>query len=123
MLQGDMKWGAFYSAEAFVLPSHQENFGIAVAEAMGCGLPVLISDKVNIWREIVEDGAGIVNTDSVLGTVNTLQQWISMSPAKKKSMGKRARASFNTRFTVDAMANSLLARISSTSTANRWEQA
>jgi glycosyltransferase involved in cell wall biosynthesis len=112
MLQGDMKWGAFYSAEAFVLPSHQENFGIAVAEAMGCGLPVLISDKVNIWREIVEDGAGIVNTDSVLGTVNTLQRWISMSPAEKQSMGERARASFNTRFTVDAMANSLLEIIS-----------
>src|ERR1019366_1589202 len=33
MLQGDMKWGAFYSAQAFVLPSHQENFGISVAEA------------------------------------------------------------------------------------------
>ena len=45
MLRGDMKWGAFYAAEAFILPSHQENFGIAVAEALGCGRPVLISDK------------------------------------------------------------------------------
>jgi glycosyltransferase involved in cell wall biosynthesis len=108
MLQGDMKWGAFYSAEAFVLPSHQENFGIAVAEAMGCRLPVLISDKVNIWREIVEDGAGIVNTDSVLGTLNTLQQWICLRPAEKELMRERARASFKTRFTVEAMASSLL---------------
>src|SRR5262249_60464072 len=52
MLQGDAKWGAFYCSEAFMLPSHQENFGISVAEAIGCGLPVLISDKVNIWREV-----------------------------------------------------------------------
>jgi glycosyltransferase involved in cell wall biosynthesis len=39
MLSGDLKWGAFHAAEAFVLPSHQENFGIAVAEAMACGVP------------------------------------------------------------------------------------
>jgi glycosyltransferase involved in cell wall biosynthesis len=59
-LAGDMKWGAFQGAEAFVLPSHQENFGIAVAEALACGLPVLVSDKVNIWREIAGDGAGLI---------------------------------------------------------------
>ena len=60
MLEDDLKWGALRSAEAFVLPSHQENFGVAVVEALACGLPVLISDKVNIWPDIVEDGAGIV---------------------------------------------------------------
>lgn len=109
MLQGDLKWGAFYAAEAFVLPSHQENFGIAVAEAMACGLPVLISDKVNIWREIQGDGAGIVNTDSIEGTTQTLQQWLKLDPQEKQAMGLRARSSFEKRFTVDAMANSLLA--------------
>ena len=68
MLQGDMKWGALNAAEVFCLPSHQENFGIAVAEALGCGTPVLISDKVNIWREIEADGAGLVDDDTVDGT-------------------------------------------------------
>ena len=52
MLEGDLKWGALHAAEAFVLPSHQENFGVAVVEAMACGVPVLISDKVNIWPDI-----------------------------------------------------------------------
>src|SRR6185369_13539161 len=52
MLTGALKWGAFHSADALVLPSHQENFGIAVAEAMACCTPALISDKVNIWREV-----------------------------------------------------------------------
>ena len=60
MLQGEMKWGAFYASEVYVLPSHQENFGIAVAEALACGLPVLISDKVNIWREIEADRKSVV---------------------------------------------------------------
>ena len=52
---------SFYKAsDLFVLTSHSENFAIAVAEAMSFGLPVLISRKVGIWREIEEDGAGII---------------------------------------------------------------
>lgn len=56
LLVKDSKWGAFYGAEAFILPSHQENFGIAVAEGLACGRPALISDKVNIWRDVMNDG-------------------------------------------------------------------
>ena len=111
MLQGDIKWGAFYASEAFVLSSHQENFGIAVAEALGCGLPVLISDKVNIWREIATDGAGIVNADTLEGTEKTLQQWLTMTANGRYKMAKQARASFEQRFTVDAMTKSLIAAI------------
>ena len=57
MLSGDMKWGAFQVADAFVLPSHQENFGISVVEALSVGTPVLITKKVNIYREILEYNA------------------------------------------------------------------
>jgi glycosyltransferase involved in cell wall biosynthesis len=59
MLSGRAKLAAFRDASLFVLPSSSENFGIAVVEAMACGTPVLVSDRVNIWREIVEDGAGV----------------------------------------------------------------
>ena len=111
MLQGDMKWGAFYASEAFVLSSHQENFGIAVAEALGCGLPVLISDKVNIWREIVADGAGIVNSDTLEGTEKTLRQWLAMTVNGRHKMAMQAKVTFEQRFTVNAMAKSLISTI------------
>jgi glycosyltransferase involved in cell wall biosynthesis len=108
MLQGEMKWGAFYASEAFVLPSHQENFGIAVAEALGCGLSVLISDKVNIWREISHDGAGIVAPDTAQGTEQLLKRWLALGSLERAEMGARASALFARRFTVDAMATGLI---------------
>lgn len=108
MLLDDMKWGAFQASDAFVLPSHQENFGIAVAEALGCGLPALISDKVNIWREVEGDGAGIVATDTVEGTVETLTRWLEMAPTLAAEMRLQALQTFDRRFTVEAMSKDLL---------------
>jgi glycosyltransferase involved in cell wall biosynthesis len=51
---------AYVDANVFILPSYNENFGITVIEAMACKCPVIISDQVNIWREIQNGSAGIV---------------------------------------------------------------
>jgi glycosyltransferase involved in cell wall biosynthesis len=60
MITGDDKLAALADAAMFVLPSYSENFGIAVAEAMACGLPVVISDAVNIWPDVKAADAGLV---------------------------------------------------------------
>ena len=109
MLTGDLKWGAFYHAAAFTLPSHQENFGIAVAEALACGVPVLISDKVNIWREIADDRAGYVGNDDLSSTVQILARWLETPAGERAAMAERARRCFQTRFDVEQTARSLIA--------------
>lgn len=111
MVRDDLKWGAFYASELFLLPSHQENFGIAVAESLGCGVPVLISNKVNIWREIETDGAGLVGDDNLEDTESNLRHWLSLNALQRAEMGRMARRSFMERFTVEQMANSLVETI------------
>jgi glycosyltransferase involved in cell wall biosynthesis len=108
LLQGDLKWGAFYASEVFVLPSHQENFGIAVVEAMACGLPVLISNQVNIWQEIAADQAGLVAPDTLEGTTMLLRQWLGMSRQDLEQMGLRAKECFYRRFEIKQAAQSLV---------------
>ncbi|WP_229310912.1 glycosyltransferase [Larkinella soli] len=100
MLSGHAKLGAFFGCEAFLLPSHQENFGIAVAEALACGKPVLISDQVNIWREITAGGAGFVAEDNFSGTLQLLSRWFELPASEKRKMGDNARNTFAQNFSV-----------------------
>jgi glycosyltransferase involved in cell wall biosynthesis len=112
MLSGTMKWGALRSAEIFVLPSHQENFGIAVAEALAAGTPTLISNKVNIWREIEADGAGIVAEDTLEGTCQLFQSYASLSEEKQMDMRRAALDCFIQRFEIKRAAGTLHAVLS-----------
>lgn len=107
MLSGDAKWGAFYGCEAFVLISHQENFGIAVAEALGCGKPVLLSNQVNIWREIELGEGGIVGEDTLVGAVSVLRKWLGMSTESRLVMANKASFVYGNCFTVEKAAQKL----------------
>lgn len=109
MLGGPIKWGAFRSAEAFCLPSHQENFGIAVVEALACHCPVLISNRVNIWREIEAAQAGIVADDTLEGTVQLLERWLAESSSPQwQARREAARRCFDQHFRMDQVAQALL---------------
>ncbi len=114
MLSGPSKWGALYGAEAFVLPSHQENFGIAVVEALACKTPVLISNKINIWREIDTEQAGIVETDTKDGAKKMISKWITLPIAEKGDMRIKALQAFQKNFEINTNIKALLRVLSGT---------
>jgi glycosyltransferase involved in cell wall biosynthesis len=89
-VQGDLKLGLLIDADLFVLPSYYENFGIAVAEAMAVGTPVVISNGVQIWQDIEAMAAGWVTPCDVAQLTNSLREAI-VSDAERKQRGENAR--------------------------------
>jgi len=108
LLSGDAKWGAIYGCDAFILPSHQENFGIAVAEALSCSKPVLITNKINIYREIEKRGAGIISEDNLEGTILNIKNWLNLSKDDKQKMEQNANLVYETNFKIKNIAKILV---------------
>ena len=102
-IRGNIKWGAFYGAEAFILPSHQENFGIAVADALAAGVIPLVSDKVNIAPEIASDNACLMEPDTLEGTMRLIERFTAMPPEERTAMRMRCKDCYQRRY---ALANS-----------------
>lgn len=61
MVRGDVKLSLYELADVFVLPTHQENFGLVLPEALACGTPVVTTRGTDIWQELAEAGAKIVD--------------------------------------------------------------
>jgi Glycosyltransferase len=105
MLQSETKWGALASAGALILPSHQENFGLVIAEALASGLPVLVSDQVNTSELIESYGAGFVEPDTLEGTVQLIERWTT---ADWQALSRAARRCFQDHFDIETSSERLL---------------
>lgn len=105
MVTGRAKWTELAAAGAMILPSHQENFGLVVGEALACGCPVLLSDKVNTWKNVAARDAGLVEGDTVSGTTSLLQRFGQLSAADLKEMSHRARRLYQDEFSADRARN------------------
>jgi len=88
-LQGEKKRAAFADADIFVLPSYSENFGVAVVEAMGAGLPVIVSDQIGIHCEVARANAGLVVECAVESLESALTAALGDAPLRAK-MGANA---------------------------------
>ena len=76
---GEAKRSLLKAANLFVLPSYYENFGIAVAEAMVAGIPVVISDQVHIYQQVLDSESGWVGTTDVNSIVDLLKTALANS--------------------------------------------
>lgn len=106
MISGEVKWGAYYSSQIFCLSSHQENFGIVVAEALSCSIPVVTTDKVNIWREIEGSNAGSISKDNTDSFTKSLIQFVGEYEKNKNQYKENALFCFKNNFDIKLVAKS-----------------
>ena len=89
MRHGADRVNALAAADLFVLPSYQENFGVAAAEALACGIPVLLGAGVNLAGEIAGAGVGSVCETDAGALSGELRRWLTDRPARRRA-GARA---------------------------------
>lgn len=107
-LSGDLKWGALAAAELMALPSHQENFGMVVAEALAMHTPVLISREVHIFGEVQNHHGGIIVEDTVSGIREGLTDWASRRNFHDEPARRNAQNTFQSCFQMDGVAKRLI---------------
>ena len=109
MLEGDLKWGALRVADALILPSHQENFGMVIAEALSVGTPVFLTNKVNLWREVVDCCAGIVSDDHQEGILELVHKW---SRGEHDQLVENTVSCFREKFNISKTAENIMSLFS-----------
>lgn len=87
---GDDKLRLLHAADVVVLPSHHENFGLALVEGLASGTPVVASRGVNIWREL-EGSGGAVVVEGTPTSIATAIDTIVADRARRDEMGDRGR--------------------------------
>lgn len=107
MLLGEEKLAVLGDADLFVLPSYSESFGIVVAEAMACGLPVVISNRVNICREVAQAQAGMV-IDCDAGQLTAALLALLEDPPNRKLMGENGKRLVAATFSWDEVAGQMI---------------
>ncbi|MCU0551070.1 MAG: hormogonium polysaccharide biosynthesis glycosyltransferase HpsP [Leptolyngbya sp. Prado105] len=104
---GSEKTALLETADLFVLPSYYENFGIAVAEAMSVGTPVVISDQVHIWQDIEQSQSGWITQCNIESLTQILKAALS-DRQEQLQRGKNAQKFAQKNYSWDAIAQQLI---------------
>ena len=100
------KWDLYRSADLFILPSYTENFGLAVAEALACGLPVLTT-RGTPWEELVSCRCGWWVEIGAEALAHALREALALNGTERREMGRRGRKLVEGQYTWPAAAQKM----------------
>lgn len=98
MLRDELKWSALAAAECFVLPSHSEGLSVSILEALGMGLPVIVTWPCNM-PEVREFQTGWLIPTTVPALTSAVEALLQNSPQTNQQIGSRGKDLIATRYT------------------------
>lgn len=104
---GEEKWKLFREADCFVLPTHSENFGYVIAEALASGTPV-ITTKGTPWNELEAKGCGWWTDIGTQATVKALKEFLQLSESTLETMGRNGRTLIEEKYSAKKMADGMI---------------
>jgi len=107
-IEGNARWDLYRSANLFVLPSYSENFGLVVAEALACGVPV-ITTRATPWDELRTRRCGWWIETGSAAMVSALREATSLNDEDRRAMGHRGRQLIEQKYTWEVAAKQMLA--------------
>ena len=107
-LKDDLKWQALSNSFALCLTSHQENFGIVIAESLSCGKPVLITDKVNTSKTIKKYKAGMVSKNNLKSISKMLSNFMLLNKKNYIKYCDNAKKCFKENYKIDKPVQNLI---------------
>lgn len=104
---GDAKWGLYTEADLFILPSHTENFGIVIAEALASGTPVITTTGTP-WEELNTEHCGWWIDQSVENIAQAIRQFLTLNDSELEIMGRNGRSLIERKYSSQAIAKQFM---------------
>lgn len=104
---GEEKWKLFRNADLYVLPTFSENFGIAIAEALASGTPVITTEGAP-WKDLIIYNCGWSTKIGTAGTINAIKEFLQLDEIALEKMGRNGRRIIEEKYSINAMAEKMI---------------